>query len=117
MKNLKGISQLYFNNYIFLCGSNEEEEIGSSNLISINLNKKISNDNSTVLINSNKHHYYPSMTITKELNLVVIGGKKEKSCEIYSIRTERWKEIDSLPNERFNCSLCYDKRSDYLLEF
>ena len=117
MKNLKGISQLYYNNYIFLCGSNEEEEIGSSNLISINLNKKISNDNSTVLINSNKHHYYPSMAITKELNLVVIGGKKEKSCEIYSIRSERWKEIDSLPNERFNCSLCYDKRSDYLYLF
>ena len=87
----------------------------SSNLISINLNKKI--NNSTVLINSYQHHFYPSLIITKELNLVVIGGKKEKSCEIYSIRTEKWKEIDNLPNERYQCSLCYDQRSDYLYLF
>ena len=115
LSSLQGLTELTFNNILYLCGSPKADDIGSSFLIRVEHDKKPLS--ATLLISTINHHYYPSMIGIKNDKILVVGGKHQKSCEFYSIVNEKWKQITDLPDERYQCSLCYDNQTENVYLF
>lgn len=109
-QSLEGLTDLMINNSYYLCGNPSPEDIGNSFFIRIEHTK--SPITSSILISSINHHYYPSMIGIKNTQILVVGGKGQKSCECYSIISEKWKQLPNLPDERYKCSLCFDKQKE-----
>lgn len=109
-QSMEGLTDLKVNNSYYLCGNPNPEDIGSSFFIRIEHTKKPIT--SSILISTINHHYNPAMLGVKNTQILVIGGKGQKSCECYSIVSEKWKQLPNLPDERYKCSLCFDKQNE-----
>lgn len=114
--SLDGISQINLNNNLYLCGTNDDSSNSiSSFLLKIDLNKEPYS--SLVLVSSIYSHFNPCLANWKNEHLIVIGGKGQTKCEMYNINFPKWKEITSLPEERYKATIFMDERSGNLYLF
>jgi hypothetical protein len=114
-KDFEGISQLNFNNCLYLCGSPRNSKISGSYLLKYDP-KKLTNP-TQVLINSIYSHYLPIMISIKNEYIMVIGGEDNLKCEWYNINNNKWKNLANLPEERFKGNAIYDDDSDSIYLF
>ena len=110
--DLRGMSQIFLENTLYLCGTSSEsnDEFSSSFLYSINALKEPLSI--SLEVNTCHPHYYPSLTILRNEYLIVIGGLNSKKCELYSITNKKWKELPELPEERYGASAICDNISN-----
>lgn len=107
----KGMSQIFQDNTLYLCGNDQKsDEFSSSFLYSIN----VSNQPYSIAIevNSCYPHHFPTLSILRKEYLVVVGGLNSKKCEYYSISTKRWKNLPDLPEERYQSNVICDNASN-----
>lgn len=127
--SLKGVSQIFMENKLFLCGCTIENikpieqsiqdsflrddlELDiSPNIFSSSFMYSINLLNNPIElcfeVNSCFLHYYPALSVLRNQYIIVIGGYKSKKCEYYSNSNKKWKELPDLPEERYGCtSIC-----------
>jgi hypothetical protein len=109
---LDGMSQINVKGCLYLCGNKEKAEHEGSFFLQVELSNKPTKIK--FLVNSIHCHYYPSMA-SKDDTIVLVGGKDCLKVEIYSL-PGLWRSRDSLPEERYRCSLFIDERN-YLYLF
>jgi hypothetical protein len=109
---LDGMSQINVKGCLYLCGNKEKVEHEGSFFFKVELSNKPTKIQ--FLVNTIHCHYYPSMA-NKEDSIVLVGGKQCLKVEIYS-PSVGWRSRDSLPEERFRCSLFIDEKN-YLYLF
>ena len=73
-------------NSIYLCGSSDDKQTGAS-FIKVDLSGKITKIN--YLITSCYNHIYPSMILSYNDIIFVIGGKNSKKCELYNVKSNK----------------------------
>ena len=113
VKTIEGISELNFEQKLYLCGNSRLEDVEGSFLFEINpINPK-----SKILINSNYGHYYPSLISFKNKYIFCIGGKKQIHCESYNMEQNYWTPLPNLPEERYMCTLCLDSKNNHIYLF
>lgn len=115
--SLDGISQIEYNNTIYLCGNQSEENLGSSSSFLISVNPYKAYDYTNILLSSIAHHYYPSMIGIENDLILALGGINQTICEYYSISQQKWKEIAKLPDGRYQGSLMHDKANQIIYLF
>lgn len=71
----------------------------------------------SLLPNSIFPHVQPSLLYFKNEFIIAVGGKGSISCEIYSLKSNTWKELPSLLEERYGCSLYGDEVNEILYCF
>lgn len=113
IKNLKGISQISSNNKLYLCGASEDNNMGGSFLLCFDPMRCTT----TPLVNSIYHHYYPTLSVFNETNLVALSGKNSTKCEIFNTETNKWKYLPDLPECRYGSSAYVDEENEYLYLF
>ena len=113
LKTLEGISQIFYENTLILCGSNTYNEnsknsnsFSSSFMYSIDIFSNPLKLNFQV--NSCFSHYYPILSILRNEFVLVISGKGSVKCEYYSLTNKRWKDLPDLPESRYGGSLICD---------
>lgn len=114
-KDIKGLSQLNINNSLYLCGTPNNYENAGSYLIRYDIGNISSNSN--FLVNSIFPHYKPTMIGIKNEYILVIGGEKMKRCEYFNLKTNKWRSVPELPEERFNCCAVYEENSENVYLF
>lgn len=112
IKNLDGFSQLNMNNSLYLCGANMNNDSAGSHLLQFDPNKNTAN--TTILISSINHHYYPTLLAYKNEFIIAVGGLKNKSAEIYNLKMKKWKNLPELPEERYRCTAVADELTDFV---
>ena len=118
LTSLEGISQVNINNSLFICGNNELDEAVSQTSGAFLLFVTNSDDKEvSILINSRYPHFNPSLFGYRDNYLIAVGGKNQKKCEMYNINLNKWKQLQELPEERYQCSLMSDKNDEYLYLF
>ena len=138
--NLRGMSQIFLENKLFIFGSptktsidsiinyensdknkllrkktTDKNNFSSSFIYSINilsLPLKINYE-----VNSFFVHYYPTLSILRNELIIAIGGYGSKNCEYYNQTSKKWKELPELPEERFGCSSICDNTSNCIYCF
>ena len=115
IKNLIGMSELNLNNNLYICGNSyldPESEQGSFlfELDPINPVTKI-------LQNSKYTHYYPALISLQDKYIYCIGGKNQFHCEMYNLSENKWSPLPNLPEERYLCTLCYDRLNNVVYLF
>jgi hypothetical protein len=115
IKDLDGFSQLNFNNCLYICGSDLQNSSAGSHLLKFDAN--LDGNKTSLLINSTYNHYYPTLIGYKTDMIIAIGGFKTKSTEIFNARTNRWRNLPELPEERYKCSAISDESLDYVYIF
>lgn len=113
IKSLEGLSELNFNQKLYLCGNSQLSDIVGSYLFEINPIDPKTN----ILVNSVYSHYYPALISIKNKFIFCIGGKNKVQCESYIIEENKWDPLPNLPEERYMCTLCYDSNKDILYLF
>ena len=117
LSSLSGISQLTHNNNLYLCGSPLSSSTGAS-LLTIDSSKSLTNPQLHFLINSKLPHYKPSLIVLpNNNNFIVIGGKEQKECECFDLKTSKWRFLPDLPQERYKASLAVCGNGKYLFVF
>jgi len=111
-----GLSQLIFNNSLYFCGAGMDDTNSGSYFFRFDPSK-MTNNNTTILINSINHHYYPTLLGYKSDFVIIIGGLNSKFCEIYNTKTNKWKNLPELPEERYRCSTVFDDITDFIYTF
>jgi hypothetical protein len=113
IKSLEGISQIFYENTLILCGSNTYNDntkntnsFSSSFMYSIDIFSTPLKLNFQV--NSCFPHYYPILSILRNEFVLVISGKGSTKCEYYSLTNKRWKDLPELPESRYGGSLICD---------
>jgi hypothetical protein len=114
LRTLEGMSQYVLNNALYLCGG--PKTIEGSFFIKYESNKPQTNSIS-LLINTIFSHYYPALCSFKGDYLICVGGKETVKCESYHKKTNRWKLLPDLPEERYGCSLVADESSEIIYLF
>ena len=114
ISSLEGISQINMNNCLYLCGTHDAANSVGSYLLKIDI--AITPLQPMVLINSIFNHESPSLINYKE-DLFVIGGKNQIQCEYYQIDNAKWKQLPSLPDERYKGTLFSDEQYDNIYLF
>ena len=115
IKTLEGVSELNFNNNLYLCGSSSlipESEEGSH---FFQLNPL--NPETKILPKAKYPHYYPALISIKKNYIYCIGGKSQHHCEGYNINENKWIPLPNLPEERYLCTLCYDELNNIIYLF
>lgn len=112
---LEGMSQLNMNNCLYLCGNNDGKDHTGSSFIKFDPLK--SHTSISYLVNSSHSHIYPSMAYYKNEYIIVAGGKRSVKTEIFHKKTNRWKDLPDLPEERFGASLIGDELSTSVFLF
>lgn len=113
LKSLDGITQINFNNKLFLCGASEEDNLGGSYLICFDPVKATT----IPMINSIYHHYYPTICAFHSTNILVVGGKNSVKCELFNTETSKWKYLPDLPSVRYGCTGFVDVDNEYVYLF
>ena len=114
--SLEGISQINMNNCLYLCGSNDEasNSVGSY-LLKIDIS--ISPLQPIILINSIFSHNFPSLINYLNDYLIVVGGKNQIQCECYQLSNTKWKQLPTLPDDRYKATLFCDEQNDNIYLF
>lgn len=115
IKDLSGLSQVNFNNALYLCGCPKNTVNTGSYLIKYDPKKPYKQ--TSCLVSSIHNHYFPTIVGFKSDCLFVIGGEDNLKCEYYNLVTNKWKNMPSLPEERYKCNVTYDEENElfYLL--
>lgn len=115
-----GLSQIIIENKLFLIGSNLKK-INSNNYMSSYLIKLEFNEECIphikILTSSEYPHFYPSLAKFKNEEIFVIGGKENVTCEVFSIKSNKWKKLKNLPAERYGCSVICEENQKQLYLF
>ena len=120
IKTIEGMSELSTNNKFFLCGISPKQKNEGSFLFQVNLDSKnIPDDqvNAEMLINSQYPHIYPSLIMDKNEQIICVGGKGQKQCEIYNLNANKWFTLPQLPEERHRCTLCLNGKGTHVYLF
>ena len=107
IKNLIGMSELNLNNNLYICGNSylDPESLQGSFLFELDP----INPETKILQNSKYTHYYPALISIQDKYIYCIGGKNQFHCEMYDISENKWLSLPNLPEERYLCTLCYDR--------
>ena len=82
VKSLEGLSELNFEQKLYLCGNSRLEDNEGSFLFELDpLNPK-----TKILVNSTYGHYYPSLISFENKYIFCIGGKNQIHCEKYYLK-------------------------------
>lgn len=111
VKSLKGFTELSYNNSLYLCGNPDENDCTSTFLFRLNPHRK--EKFFEILVSPSNNHFYPSM-LGLDDSILVVGGKGSKTCELYSIKNNKWEFKPDLPDERYGCSLISDNKNEYI---
>ena len=119
IKSIEGLSELTIKQNLFLCGispkqKNEGSYLFKVNLASINESNEL---NAEILINSQNQHVYPSLISDKSGQIICVGGKNQKQCELYNSNLNKWYLLPELPEERFKGTLCIDAKQIFVYLF
>ena len=113
LKSLEGMSQIFYENTLILCGSNTYNEnsknsnsFSSSFMYSLDIFSKPLK--LKFQVNSCFSHYYPLLSILRNEFVLVISGKGSVKCEYYSLTNKRWKDLPDLPESRYGGSIICD---------
>lgn len=109
LSSLKGISQLNHVSGLFLCGNNSQEDQSTSGSILIKSSFNSYAPSINILISSINSHINPTLIGFRNDIILVIGGKRETFCECYYIKTNKWKTLARLPNERYHSIAMIDR--------
>ena len=113
VKSLEGLSELNFEQKLYLCGNSRLEDNEGSFLFELNpLNPK-----TKILVNSTYGHYYPSLISFENIYIFCIGGKNQIHCEKYNIEKNCWLPLPNLPEERYMSTICFDPNNTSLYLF
>lgn len=63
------------------------------------------------LVNSSHSHRKPSITNYKNEYILIIGGKDCLKCEIFNKKSNKWKDLPDLPEERYASSIISEENS------
>ncbi len=88
----------------------------SSHLIKIEFNEECI-PHIKILTSSEYPHYFPSLAKYKNEEIFVIGGKDNVNCEVFSLKSNKWKKLKNLPAERYGCSVICDENQKLLYLF
>ena len=113
LKTLEGLSELNFNNKLFLCGNSSPDDKQGSFLFELNP----FNPETQIYSNSKYSHYYPSLISIKNKSIYCIGGKNQIKCESYDNLQNKWISLPDLPEERYLCTLCHDELNNIVYLF
>lgn len=113
LRDLHGISQINFNNKLFLCGGPEDNSIVGSFLILYDSMKS----STSFQINSIYNHYSPTLAGYSENFLLVLSGKNSIHCELFNIDIAKWKYLPDLPEVRYGSSAYIDIENDLVYLF
>jgi len=69
------------------------------------------------LTSSEYPHYFPSLAKYKNEEIFVIGGKDNVTCEVFSLKSNKWKKLKNLPAERYGCSVICEENQKLLYLF
>lgn len=120
IKTIEGMSELSTNNKFFLCGISPKQKNEGSFLFQVNLDSKNIPDDQVsaeMLINSQYPHIYPSLIMDKNEQIICVGGKGQKQCEIYNLNANKWFTLPQLPEERHRCTLCLNGKGTHVYLF
>ncbi len=116
-----GLSQIILENKLYLIGSNIKKVNSNNNYLSSHLIKIEFNEDCIphikILTSSEYPHYYPSLAKFKNEEIFVIGGKDNVTCEVFSLKSNKWKKLKNLPAERFGCSVICEENQKLLYLF
>jgi len=115
LTNFDGLSQLNFDNTLYLCGGSLSEIATGSYFLKYEPNKM--SNNLQILVNSIQHHYLPAMISYKQEHIFIVGGLKTKSAEFYNLKTNRWRSLPDIDEERFNCMGIADEANEMIYIF
>ena len=111
-----GCSQIQIGSTIYLCGTSPtKNEYDSSFMYSIDTS--IIPLKTKLEVNSFSSHYYPALTQYNNEFIFVIGGKRTDKCELYYIQHKKWKNLPSLPEERYGAVVLMHNESYSLYIF
>ena len=115
IKNLIGMSELNLNNNLYICGNSylDPESLQGSFLFQLDP----INPETNILPNSKYTHYYPALISIQDKYIYCIGGKNQFHCEMYDINENKWSSLPNLPEERYLCTLSYDKLNNIVYLF
>lgn len=115
-----GLSQIIVDNKVYLIGSGLKKvnpnNFSSSHLIKIEFNQDCI-PHIKILTSSEYPHYFPALTKFKNEEIFVIGGKENLTCEVFSLKSNKWKKLKNLPTERYGCSITCEENSKTLYLF
>ena len=110
---LEGLSELNFDQELYLCGNSKLEDDEGSFLFELNpINPK-----TKTLVNSIYSHYYPSLISYESKYIFCIGGKNQIRCEFYNIEKNNWEPLPNLPEERYLCTLSLESKNKTIYLF
>jgi hypothetical protein len=112
---LEGMSQLNLNNLLYLCGSQDSNEHSGSTFLSIDPLKQPASV--SYLVFSSFSHFHPSMTHFRSEYILVVGGKGSLKCEMFNLRTCKWRNLTDLPEERYGGVLAVDENTNNIFLF
>ena len=115
LTNFDGLSQLNYNNTLYFCGGSLTDKATGSYFLKYEPNKP--RDNLQILVNSIQHHYLPAMISYKQEHIFIVGGLKTKSAEFYNLKTNRWRSLPDIDQERFNCMGIADETNEMIYIF
>jgi len=119
IKSIEGLSELTIKSNFYLCGISSKQKNEGSFLFKINLNLINDNNelNAEILINSTSQHVYPSLISDQSGQIICVGGKKQKQCELFNSNLNKWFLLPELPEERYKCTLCIDPKNIFVYLF
>lgn len=115
VQSLNGISNIAISNFLYLCGTDEDNNnyCAGSHFFSYDTIK----GNLTVLTNSIYNHHSPILVNYSQTMIFVLGGKNSKKCEVYDIIIHKWKTLPELPEVRYGSTSFIDLDTDCLYLF
>ena len=116
-----GLSQIILDNMLYLIGSNLKKHNSNNNYLSSHLIRIEFNEDCIphikILTSSEYPHYLPSLAKYKNEEIFVIGGKDNVTCEVFSLKSNKWKKLKNLPSERYGCSVICEENLKVLYLF
>lgn len=104
-----------------MIGSNIKKLNSNNNYLSSHLIKIEFNEDCIphikILTSSEYPHYNPSLAKYKNEEIFVIGGKDNVTCEVFSLKSNKWKKLKNLPAERYGCSVVCEENQKLLYLF
>ena len=61
--------------------------------------------------------YFPSLINYLNDYLIVVGGKNQIQCECYQLSNTKWKQLPTLPDDRYKATLFCDEQNDNIYLF
>lgn len=119
LSSLSEVTQLNFMCALYLCGINPSQSsyLTNSGSYLLKISPDVSCPTSSLLVSSIFSHSSPAMIGWMNEELLVIGGREQIECEYYVIKQAKWRQLPSLPEDRFRGTLLSDEINQYIYMF